>query len=265
MRRKPGNRILVLVAAGLVLVVMNTRGWLSPVKRLASAIFSPAAHLFGGAGSSTGNFFSLVGDVKNLSAENRRLESENADLRQKLVEDAELRQQNDALRRQLSFGESESKQLLPAEVVSYQPDNFRQFLTVSRGSRDGLKVGMAVTAEGRQLVGTISEVSDHEAKVFLLTDPTFRVGGLDQESRATGTVRGQIGTGLTMEKIAQTDVVKPGDTVITSGLGGELPKGLVIGRVESVDQKDNAVFQSAQVVSELKIPKLELVFVVLGS
>ncbi|HSX48260.1 MAG TPA: rod shape-determining protein MreC [Candidatus Nanoarchaeia archaeon] len=265
MRRKPGNRILVLVAIGLVLVVMNTRGWLSPVKRLVSAVFRPAASLFGGAGSSTGNFFSLVGDVRNLSAENRRLASENADLRQKLAEDAELRQQNDALRRQLSFGEAESKQLLPAEVVSYQPDDFRQFLTVNRGSRDGIKEGMAVTAEGRQLVGKVSEVSDHEAKIFLLTDPTFRVGALDQESRATGTIRGQIGSGLTMEKIAQTDVIKPGDTVITSGLGGELPKGLVIGRVESVDQKDNAVFQSAQIVSELKISKLELVFVVLGS
>lgn len=97
----------------------------------------------------------------------------------------------------------------------------------------------------------------------MLTDPTFRVNGLDQETRASGTVHGQIGTGLVMDKIAQSDSVKPGDTIITSGLGGDLPRGLILGQVESVQTSDNAVFQSAQLTSDLKFNKLELVFVVL--
>ena len=67
-----------------------------------------------------------------------------------------------------------------------------------------------------------------------------------------------------MDKIAQSDSIHPGDMVITSGLGGELPKGLVIGRVESVSTRDNAVFQTAQIASDLHFNKLELVFVVLG-
>lgn len=263
MRKRRGQRIIVIIAAGLVLVLANARGWLSPLHRLAAATISPISGVFNHSGSSVGSFFGLVGSIKDLGAENRQLAAENADLRQKLAEDAELRQQNDALRKQLSFGETAARKLIPAEVVSYQPDNFRQFITISRGKADGISVGMAVIAEG-SLVGKVNEVSDHEAKVFMVTDPNFKVGGLDQDSRATGTVSGQLGTGLVMDKIAQNDSVKPGDTIITSGLGGELPKGIIIGRIESVDQKDNAVFQTAQIVSSLKFTRLELVFVMGG-
>ena len=170
--------------------------------------------------------------------------------------------QNEILKRQLNFGASAIQKLLPAEVTAYQPDNFRAFISINKGARDGIKEGMAVTSEG-SLVGKITEVSTTSAKVFLLIDPEFKVAALDQNSpsRATGTVRGQIGRGLFMDKIPQDQQVKPGDTIITSGLGGDFPKGLVIGRVESVNQKDNAVFQTAQIVSDIKFSQLEIVFV----
>lgn len=261
MRRKGRRGVLVAVLGGAFLVAAGTQGWLAPVKTATGYLFGGAAGSFARAGSRTGNFLATVTSIRELSGENASLRAQNAEFRQRLSEDAELRQQNEALRKQLSFGEAVSRQLVPAEVIGYQPDNFRQFITIGRGSRDGLKEEMAVIAEG-SLVGKITEVTATTAKVFLVTDPNFRVNGLDQETRATGTVRGQIGSGLIMEKIAQSDSVKPGDTVVTSGLGGELPRGIIIGRIESINQHDNAVFQTARVVSSLKFARLELVFVV---
>ncbi|HSH31760.1 MAG TPA: rod shape-determining protein MreC [Candidatus Saccharimonadales bacterium] len=261
MHKRPGRLILIMLALAAALVVINARGWLRPVRGAAGQVLNPIGGFLRGAGSSTGDFIGLVGSVKDLAARNARLEQEVASLRQRLVEDAELKVQNEALRKQLRFGEAQPRELIPAEVIAYQPDNFRGFITIGRGKRDNIKEGMAVVAEG-SLVGRISEVSETNAKVWLLTDPDFKVNGLDQSSRATGTVRGQIGSGLVMDKIPQDQAVKAGDIIITSGLGGEVPRGLIIGQVESVNQKDNAVFQTAQLVSDVKFQRLELVFVV---
>jgi rod shape-determining protein MreC len=252
---------MMLMGLGLLLVFANAKGWLGPGKTVVMALMQPAARAFGGAGSGLGSWMDTVGNLRNLASDNFRLEREVAELRQRLSEDAELRQQNEALKKQLSFSEAQPKKLIPAEVIGYQPDNFRQFITVRQGSQHGIAVGMAVISEG-SLVGKVSDVTATTAKVFLVTDPNFRVNGMAQEGRALGTVRGQIGSGFIMEKIAQNESIKPGETIVTSGLGGEVPKGLIIGRVESVNQRDNAVFQSAQLTSSIKFSRLELVFVV---
>lgn len=246
-----------------MLIWANRLGLLGPVKAIGGVIFAPIGQVFSGAGTGVGSFFRNIANIRTLETENARLSREATDLRRRLSEDGELRLQNEALRKQLKFSGDSTQKLVPAQVIAYQPDNYRQFLVINRGSADGLKEGMAVVSEGF-LVGKITEVSIRSSKVFLLIDPTFRVNGIDQETRASGTVHGQIGTGLIMDKIAQNESVKPGDTIITSGLGGDVGRGLVIGRVESVAAKDNAVFQSASISSDLNFNKLELVFAVLS-
>jgi rod shape-determining protein MreC len=67
-----------------------------------------------------------------------------------------------------------------------------------------------------------------------------------------------------MDKIPQDQAMTPGDTIITSGLGGDIPKGLIVGTVQSVNRSDNEVFQTAQLASPVKFNKLELVFVVVA-
>ncbi len=263
MRKKPGLRIIIILAAGLVLVGAARGGQLRGVQSGVGRITDPIGSFFWQAGSGTANFIRLIPQVKDLAVQNSQLAHEVADLKERLAQDSELRAQNEALRNQLSFGEVEGRRLVPAEIIAYQPDNFRAYITINRGHHDGLSEGMAVISEG-SLVGKLSDVSEVSSKVFLAVDPDFRVAALDQtaDSRATGTVRGQVGRGLVMEKIPQDQAVNVGDTIITSGLGGGLPKGFVIGRIQSINQKDDAVFQSAQVVSPVNFTQLELVFVV---
>ncbi len=202
-----------------------------------------------------------MGDVKDLNSHNEQLEHEVAQLKLQLAQDNELRVQNDALRKQLNFSSTPASQLTPAEVIAYQPDNFREYITLNRGSKDGLKNGQAVVSEGT-LVGKLVNVTANTAQVFLVVDPDFRIAGLDQTTRTTGTIHGQIGRGLVMEKIPQDQLVNVGDTVITSGLGGELPKGLILGQIESLNHQNNEIFQTAQISSSVKFNQLELVFVV---
>ncbi len=260
--RKGGGRIIAILVIGLVLVAVGRGGRLRLVQNAIGGVANPVGGFFWNVGSKTSTFFRVIPAVKDLSARNATLEHEVAALRERLAADAELRTQNEALRRQLNFSELAPRQLIPAEIIAYQPDNFRSFITIGRGRRDGIADNMAVISEG-SLIGKVTETNESTSKVFLLIDPDFKVGALVQnEGRATGTVRGQVGGGLLMEKIAQDQIVHPGDAIITSGLGGDLPKGLILGRVESVNRQDNAVFQTAQLSSIVKFSQLELVFVV---
>lgn len=258
-RRQPGLRIIAILALGFGLVVARQQGWLSPVADTLWGISRPVATLLGGSGRATGGWFDRLGG-SSLEQENQRLRDENAELRQQVVRLKEAEAQNKVLRQQLNFSADIAGKLQAAAVVAYQPDSFRQFITINRGRKDGLKVGMAVVAEG-SLVGKISEVSSSHAKVFLINNPDFKVNGLVQESRASGTVKGQLGSGLVMDKVPQGEDLKPGYSVVTSGLGGEFPKGILIGRVESVDQSENAIFQTAQLATPVRFQRLELVFV----
>lgn len=257
------RKILGLMVVGLALVAMGVMGWLQPVQNLLGAVGGPFAGGLSRVGADTASWMGAATSIGDLAKENQQLRSEVADLRQRLSQETEIRAQNEELRKQLNVGSVRPENLIAAEVIGYQPDNFRQFLTIGRGSRDGIQEGQAVVSQGA-LVGTIQDVTATTAKVFLVIDPTFRVTALDQDApnRPTGTVYGQIGGGLVMDKIAQTETVLPGDTVVTAGTGSGIPKGLIVGRVQTVERRDNGVFQVAQVTSSVAFNRLEVVYAV---
>lgn len=247
----------------VAIVILGVAGRLGWARTVFGFVTEPISREVRVAAGGIGGTVSTLGSIRQLAATNARLQTQVSQLQQQLSRDAELKEEDAALKRQLQFSPEPSAKLLSAQVIAYQPDNFRQFLTINRGSHSGLRNGMAVEADG-VLVGQITTVNVATAEVYLVTDPNFRINGLDQSTRATGTVQGQLGSGLEMTKIAQSDQVHPGDTIITSGLGGDITKGIIIGQIGSVNQSDNQVFQTAQISSNLRVGKLELVFVVTG-
>lgn len=138
-----------------------------------------------------------------------------------------------------------------------------RFITIDRGATDGVRLGMPVlTAEG--LVGRVKEVSVNSAKVLLITDPSSSVAALIQRTRATGVVQGQLGEYMVMRYLLPDSPVLPGDVVLTSGLGGNFPKRLVIGTVVRVEHRDVEMFQEALVEPAVNLRDLEMVMVLLN-
>ena len=121
---------------------------------------------------------------------------------------------------------------------------------------------MAVLSSG-VLVGTIDRVEDFSSTVFLTSDPEFRIRAIGQDGRAQGIVRGQLGQGYLFEKITQAESIAISEQIVSSG-SGLVPKGILIGQVESISKSDNAVFQSAQLKPLVDLSRLEVVFVVTG-
>ena len=151
---------------------------------------------------------------------------------------------------------------MPARVVSLDPDNSRRFITIDRGSSSGIKTGQAVVSSG-VLIGTVDEINDYSSKIFLVSDPEFRIRAVGQDGRAQGIIRGQIGQGYIFEKIAQGETISQGEQVVTAG-SGQVPQGVLLGTVETVNRSDNSIFQSANVKPLIDLNNLELVFIITG-
>jgi rod shape-determining protein MreC len=150
-------------------------------------------------------------------------------------------------------------------VVGLEPNYYLRYVTINVGAQQGVEVGMPVVSGGSALVGRIAQVGPRTAKVRLLTDADSSVAGLLQTARVTGLVNGQPGEPddtLRMEWIPQDESVGVGDIVLTSGLGGFMPKGLVVGQVTDVRQMDFELYQAATVRPAVDFARLELVLVI---
>jgi rod shape-determining protein MreC len=111
-------------------------------------------------------------------------------------------------------------------------------------------------------VGRISEVNTGTSKVLLITDSNSSVNAILQSSRLNGIVRGGPGGNLLMDYLQQGAALSVGEVVLTSGLGGNFPKGIPIGQVVQINQRDIDVFQQAVVQPTVDFNSLELVAVV---
>lgn len=272
MAELPRANILRSRAVAVILVLCTILAWLmldqmsgpNPLRDAFSHIVSPIQFALHRAVSPVHRAVGEIRHLGGLNAENEALRKDSAELRNQIILLQEARIDNETLRRQLNFKSAvPSFQLLSAEVIGHDPTDLFQYSIIDRGARDGIQRGMPVlTAEG--LVGRISEVSADSAKVMLITDPSSSVSALIQRSRATGMIQGYPGHELLMRYIPQGDTVAPADIVLTSGLGGNFPKRLVIGQIASVDQKDVRMFQEAKVIPAVNLRDLETVMVLLS-
>ena len=129
-------------------------------------------------------------------------------------------------------------------------------------TNDGVRTDMVVVT-WRGLVGRVIQANPTSSKVLLLTDVNSSVSVRIQDpaSRATGVVRGTADSGLLLEHVPQQDKLDQDQLVITSGLGGVYPEGLVVGKVVRVQRKDVDVFQEAVVQPAVDVDKLERLYV----
>lgn len=263
MEKQAQRRLGIIAAIGLTVVLLGSAGRLTFFGGITNLVISPIAGSLHSFGSSLSGSIGVVGSARNLASDNAKLRKENADLRAALATASAGSAELAAIKKQLGLRELAGKRLIPADVVSTQPDSFRSFITINRGSSDGVAAGMAVLVDGT-LVGTVDTVSGLTAKVLVVSDPTFKVTGqvLGDSNGATGTVRGSIGGGLVMEKIPQDQKIKVGDTVITSGQGGDIVRGYSLGTIQSITKADNGVFQSAIISTPVQASRLQTVFVV---
>jgi rod shape-determining protein MreC len=257
----------VLFAISLLLLLFRSESVVESAATVGTQVLVPVQRALAQTGVTTSRFFQAIGEIDSVRAENADLRATNDRLtleNARLAEAAIAAQQGaklEAVQRALPY------KTITAPVIARDPSGVLKTIVIGAGTDQGVRVDEVVLSE-QGVVGRVSEVGSNYAKVLLVTDSASSVSALVQTNRASGIVRGQYGDTLVMEWILQSDPVKPGDVIITAGLGlgTELrslyPKGLVIGTVVDVTKAEVSAYQRAVVAPAVDLRKLENVLVI---
>lgn len=198
----------------------------------------------------------------NLEKENRMLKQKIAELQEENHRMKEIKLANDRLRQLLQFREKNSPSMIGAEVIGQDPSSWFKSVTIDKGEKDGVKKGMAVISPAG-VIGQVLKTAPHYATVLLITDYNSAIDSIVQRTRAKAIVEGKGENRCQLKYLLRAEEVAVGDVVVTSGLGGNFPKGLMVGKIKKVDKKGHGVFQYAELVPSVDMTQLEEVFVIM--
>ena len=265
--------ILVIVTLILLLAVASyifhrisptTPGLELPEKGIGS-IITPVQDFFSGLTETVFGYFRSLKLRANIESEYNALRAEN----EQLVYKAMLA---DELQRTLSQFEdlsdeiaaNQAMQPIICTVIGRSDSNYFSTLTINKGKEDGVEDYMAVTISGA-LVGYTESTQAHKASVRTIIDSDASIAALIQSSRDQGTVRGTLGIDQTpmcrMYYLPEDNLPRPGDLVVTSGVGMSFPKGIPIGTVTESTRGMDANKQYIVLKPEVDFQHLEYVIV----
>ena len=201
-------------------------------------------------------------DLLSVREENEQLRQELLQYRTANIEYREALATNVRLQKLLELKESLPPPTLTAEIVGKDPSLWFRTLTINRGSSDGVQKGMpVVTVEG--VVGQILTSSPNYSKVLLATDPNSAVDVITQKTRVHGIVKGLGRDAFGLNYVFKSAVVEKGDFVLTSGLGGVFPKGLMVGSVLEITNSRRGMFQKIEIEPAVDFSQLEHLIIIM--
>ena len=252
-----------VVFVAVLLLSLPTRA----TARLKLAVGSWFLPLFGLAGAGQQLPADLADSVlprRELLREIDDLRRENQQLKEQQIQTTAIARENDQLRALLGWQRETSWKLKLANVVMRDPANWWRTVQIDLGSRDGIQTNQPVlTSDG--LVGRVSAVNYVSSQVSLIGDPNCRVSALvENATHDMGVLSagGPLDTSLVqLSYLASSANLKPGQNVLTSGLGGVFPKGIPIGKIVDAQSIEYGLATEANVKLNANLGALEQVFV----
>lgn len=237
-----GFKVLISVICTLLVVALITAGNPSVSNFFTSFILTPLQQVATGATSSAGNALTPSKSAEELQAEIDRLEEENRNLKDMLIDYYDIKEQNEQLIKYYDIKkENQDFSIVPATVIGRDPnENFYGF-TLDKGSLDGVKINDTIMTENG-LIGWVCEVAPKSCKVKTILSPDSKIGAVVKKTSDNGIISGSAeysDNGITlMQNISAQNSMEVGDIVVTSGVGGTYPKNIKIGEVKSITLDD---------------------------
>jgi rod shape-determining protein MreC len=209
-----------------------------------------------------GSIWDKYTDLLNVREENEQLRQELLQYKTANIEYREAVATNVRLQKLLELKESLPPPTLSAEIVGKDPSLWFRTFTINRGSSDGVQKGMpVVTVEG--VVGQVLTSSPNYSKVLLATDPNSAIEVITQKTRVQGIVKGSGPETFNLHYVLKSAEVEKGDYVLTSGLGGVFPKGLMVGTVAEITKSRRGMFQNIAIKPAVDFSQLEYLIIIM--
>lgn len=265
------NGLLLLTAIATVLVIMCVISAVSSgtpfLRNAVGVIASP----FRAAGSAVAGWAADTeahfDDVEMLQEENGELRRYVAELEEQLRQAQTAVEENERLREALGLkNENPDYELTEAAITERSISNWYSVLTINRGTKHGVEIGQCVTDEYGNLVGVITDAGFNWSRVTTLLDTDSAIGATVFRTGDVAVAEGRLDLMedgcLALNYLTDPESLIIGDQVVTSGLGGYLPGGLVIGVVREVRIDDGGVNRYAVVKAKVTPEELVQVFII---
>ena len=233
--------VFLALSAHLISTGVRSGGLADAPASLVLEIISPfdaaIARLSSGTRSIFNNYFALV----DTEQDNRHLRAEIARRGVDMTHLAELEAENRRLADLLELRDVLEQKSVAANVIGSDATGASRTMIISAGSTSGIEPGMAVISN-LGVVGKVIQVSPHSSRVLQINDHNSALDGFDQRSRERGIVAGSIDAGVILKYVDRSEDITTGDQIVTSGLDGIFPRGLLVGRVKSVRREGPGLF-----------------------
>jgi len=256
--------LVSLVAACLLLLTLQTRGYGSTARDLFAVVTTPIQTGLAKASRATFGLWATYLDWKNVRTENRRLREEVQQLRVQGLRVSETDDENRRLRRLLALRERLPLTTLSGEIIAREWGGWIRSLTVNRGRGDNVpRLSAVISPDG--LVGRVVDVRLGASIVQVLTDPASTVGAHVLRTRTPGIVEGDPRGTLRFKFMARDGAsIQSGDVLVTAGQGGLFPRGIPIGTVRTIDNRGAALFHYAEITPAVDFARVDEVLLVTG-
>ncbi len=245
------------------LILINQQGWLNSVHNIFLRSSSFIQKNIFQISLKTNNFIDFVVSIKNIEQENIELKKYNSNLLGEIIKLKEIEKENEVLRKQIGLPLQELNKLILASVISKDSSDFGKYFLINKGKKDGIEKKSVVISSGNLLVGQVIEIFDSFSRIQLIVDPNSLVNARIQDSDIMGLIKGGPGLDLIFDLLPQGKNIEVNSAVVTSGLSGLFPAGLLIGQIKRVISSEAQISQIAEVKPVVDFNKLDKVFVII--
>ncbi|MEA4814205.1 MAG: rod shape-determining protein MreC [Oscillospiraceae bacterium] len=262
----------ILLAAVIITVTMAVmsafgNGAAMPLKNLGGILASPFRAAVSGITGYIDDRIQYSSDYDALVEENKELKKQVADMEEQVRQAQTDSDENARLRELLNLAQQKRDlTCASAIVVDQTSSNWTRTITLNKGTRDGIAIKNCVINEEGCVVGTVTDVGVNWCTVLTCVDTDFEMGARVFRTQEAAVAQGDFNLmgqdQLRLEYISENGDIINGDLVVSSGLGGYYPPGLVIGSVTSVQTDASGSADYAVVSPAVDFDSLTEVFVI---
>lgn len=223
----------VVLAFGVMLLGKADSRFMERVRVAVSDLLSPIIDVASEPAQTVSDFMDTLTELAVLREENARLREENGRLLEWERVARTVQSQNQALRSLTNFVDVPAAGQIAARVIGDSSGIYVRSLLLAAGTQDGVAKGQAVTT-GEGLVGRVIEAGQHASRVLLITDLNSRIPVRLERTRVRAILLGDNTDRPVLQYLPSSDVVAPGDRIVTSGDAGVFPPGLAVGEIIAV-------------------------------